>query len=129
MIIGTLNMVKHISERDFLEMEEMDERLSISMKFYNLIMAASYLGEAKREMMIFFTCRMVQLTMKNGLCKYSILAFIQFAAILCSNKIPKIVHCFDLGLRLGKAAMSCSTKRYHTSELQPNMLDTWYPGI
>ncbi len=45
-------MVKHISERDLLEMEEMDERLSVSMKFYNLIMAASYLGEAKHEMMI-----------------------------------------------------------------------------
>ena len=122
-------MVKNISEGDLLEMKDMDEKLGISMKFFNVVMTASYLGKPKREMMIFFTCKMVQFMMNNGLCKYSILAFIKFAALLCSNKLPKIGGSFELGLRIGKAALLCSTKRYHSSELSPNINFVYYAHI
>ena len=122
-------MVKHISEGELLEMKEMDEKLSTSIKFFNFMMSAAYLGKPKREMMIFFLCKMVQLTIKNGLCKHSILAFIKFAALLTCNKLPKIGGCFDIGLRIGKAALSCSTKRYHTSEQLSNLNFVYYTNI
>ena len=37
LIAGTLPMIRTISEDDLLEMKEMNERLSIILKFYNII--------------------------------------------------------------------------------------------
>ncbi|KAL3817372.1 hypothetical protein ACHAXA_005007 [Cyclostephanos tholiformis] len=88
---------------------------------------ASYL--VKPRMVPFFACRMVQLTMKNGLCKYSILGFVQFAAMLCNNKFAKMIGSIALATRIGKAAMSCSTKRYHTLEQLPNINLVFYSHI
>ena len=60
---ATSNMLKSVSDSDLLEMKEMDERLSISMHFYNIISNATYF--AKPEMLPFIACRMVQLTMEK----------------------------------------------------------------
>jgi len=67
---------------------------------------------------------MVQLTMEKGLCKYSIMGFISFAMALCDSKIAKkdIVN----ASQIGKAAMSCWMKRYHTTGLLPNLYLSYY---
>ncbi len=120
-------MVKDLSESDLLEMNEMDDRLSYSIQFYNIITNISLL--MKPQMIPFFTCRMVQLTMKNGLCKYSIMGFIQFAAVLCNNKYTKMVGGIAIASRIGKAAMACSTMRYHILEELPNLNLVYYTTI
>jgi hypothetical protein len=81
----------------------------------------------KPEMLPFFACRMVQLTMEKGLCKYSIFGFVQYAIGLCTGKIAKTD--IEYASRIGKAAMSCSKKRYHTTELLPNLYLGYYSFV
>jgi hypothetical protein len=115
MIEVTLKLVEKISSEDLLNMKEMDERLSMTLHFYNIVGTSAYMGI--NEMLHFVVCRMIQLTMQSGLCKYSIFAFIQFAALLCSRKVAK--NGFAIASRIGKAAMSCCRERYHTPDMVP----------
>jgi len=117
LIQETSGLVKSLREIDLLEMKEVDEKLIIFMKFYRSITGAAYL--AKREMHPFFACRLVQLTMTRGLCESSIAGLIHFA--ICVGK-----HDIDGASRIGKAAMSCLKKRYHTSELLPKLHLLYY---
>ena len=100
----------------------MDERLSITMNFYRIMGHAVYFG--KPEMMPFVASRMVQLTMENGLCEHSNSGFVQFAAILCSSKLAK--KSIERASQIGKAAMSCSRKRYNTASQLPNLYLDYY---
>jgi hypothetical protein len=117
LIQETKGLVKSLREKDLLEMKEMDEKLIIFMKFYVTINGAAYI--AKREMHPFFACRIVQLTMTRGLCESSIAGLVHFA--ICVGK-----HDIDGASRIGKAAMSCLKKRYHTSEYLPRLYLLYY---
>ena len=122
MIEATSRMLKRISDSDLLEMKEMDERLSITMNFYTIFMNAAYFG--KREMLPFVACRMTQLTLESGLCKHSIIGFVLYASVLCMGNIAQ--NDIDVASRIGKVAMSCSRKRYHTSEQLPLLYVAYY---
>ena len=111
-----------ISDSDLLEMKEMDERLSISMHFYSILSIVAYFG--KREMLPFVACRMTRLTLENGLCKHSIIGVVLYAMLLCMSNIEK--KDIDGASRIGKAAMSFSKKRYHTSEQLPHIYVVYY---
>jgi hypothetical protein len=119
---ATSIMLRSISDRDLLEMKEMDERLSVTMNFYNIITQVAYF--TKPAMLPFITCRMVQLTMEKGRCKYSIMGFVNYSWALSMGKIEK-KDIEDASL-IGKAAMSCWMKRYHTTELLPNLYLIYY---
>jgi hypothetical protein len=112
--------VKSLREKDLLEMKEMDEKNSTFVKFYLLNTSAAYI--AKREMHPFFACRIVQLTMTRGLCESSIAGLVHFA--ICAGK-----HDIDGASRIGKAAMSCLKKRYHTPEYLPRIYFIYYGGL
>jgi hypothetical protein len=118
----TLKLVEKMSSQDLLEMKEMDERLSISMNFYSIMATAAYFG--KPEMLPFIASRTVQLTMKYGLCKHSMVGLVQFALVLGSSKTSKVG--VDIASRIGKAAISCSKERYHASEQLPNLYVVYY---
>jgi hypothetical protein len=128
MVVSTLQMVHKISDRDLLKMKKIDERLDLCMNFYSIINKAAFF--IKPEMLPFVACRMTQLTMENGLCKYSIVGLVDFASVLCTtkfmsnNKIEKNV--IESASRIGKAAMSCSTTRYPTTEQLPNLYLVYY---
>ena len=100
MIEATSKMTRSISDTDLLEMKEMDERLSISLKFYSFMTTLAFF--AKPEIFAFLSCRMVQLTMQNGICKYSIMGFVQYAMMLCCKRVKDIKG----ASQIGKAAMS-----------------------
>jgi hypothetical protein len=119
---STSIMLKSISDSDLLEMKEMDKRHSVTMNFYNIISQIAYFR--KPEMLTFFACRMVQLTMEKGLCKYSITGFVDYSWALCMGKIEK--KDIEDASRIGKAVMSCWKKRYHTTELLPNLYLVYY---
>ena len=125
-VVATLQIVNRISDKDLLEMKEMDERLSISMHFYSLMATAGFFR--KPEMSPFIACRMVEYTMEKGLCKYSILGFVQFASVLLSSKIGDKKG-IKIASQIGKAAMSCSKTRYHTSDILPNLYMGYYGFI
>jgi predicted ATPase len=119
---STSKLLRSISDSDLLEMKEMDDRLSITMNFYSIISQVACFR--KPEMVPFFVCRRVQLTMEKGLCKYSIVGFVSYAWALCDDKIAK--KDIENASRIGKAAMSCWMKRYHTTELLPNLYLSYY---
>jgi hypothetical protein len=125
MFDATLQMVKNISDRDLLEMKEIDERLSITMNFYNIIGTAVYFE--KPTMMPFFASRMVHITMENGLCKHSILGFLQFALVLLNSNIAN--NGIKSASQVGKAAMSCSKMRYNMPDQLPFLYNVYYGFI
>jgi len=122
MIEATSKMLKSISAKDLLEMKEMDERLTTTMHFYSILSIAAFLGN--HEMLPYVACRMTQLTLENGLCKHSIIGLVLYAMVLCNgNFVQKVVDCAS---RIGKAAMTCSKKIYHTSEQLPQLYLVYY---
>ena len=122
MFEATIGMVKGKSDKDLLGMKEMDSKLATSMRFYNLMWRAAYLS--KLEMVPFIACQVVQHTMESGLCKHSISGFLILATLLCGNTLPK--KDIDIGSNIGKAAMSCFTQRYNTSEQISETYGTYY---
>ena len=122
MVEATSKMVKGISEQELLEMKEMEERLSITMQFYCIISSVVYLW--KPEVMPFIACRMVQLTLDNGLSIYSIFGYVQFAMVLSSSNIS--TKGIESASQIGKADMSCSRKRYNTATQLPNLYLVYY---
>ena len=126
MVQQTSELVHKMSERDLLEMEEMNEKLALTMNFYSIIMSAAFF--AKPEIVPFVACRMVQLTQKNGLCKYSIVGFVQLAMALSNKRITKKVTKKNIedASQIGKAAMSCYQNRYNTSDQLPQLSIAYY---
>ncbi len=122
MLEVTLKLVGKISGRNLLNMKDMDERLSITMHFYNIMGTVAYFG--KHEMTHFIACRMVGLTMKHGICKHSILGFLQFASVLCNNMMAK--KGIESASRIGKAVMSCFRERYNTLDMVPDLHAVYY---
>jgi hypothetical protein len=122
MIEATIGLVEGISDKDLLGMKEMDSKLATSMSFYSLMWRVAY--HAKQDMVPFITCRVVQHTMENGLCKHSIGGFFTLAALLCGNILPK--KDIKSATKIGKAAMSCFTQRYNTSEQIPEIYASYY---
>lgn len=119
---ATLRMVSGLSEKDLLEMKEMDSKLATSMSFYSLMSRAAFL--AKPEMVPFLACRSVQRTMENGMCKHSISGFLVLAALRLRKTM--IEEDIDIGSKVGKAAVSCFTQRYNTLELIPETVSLHY---
>jgi hypothetical protein len=123
MIEATIKMVKGITDSDLLGMKEMDSKLATSISFYYLMWRAAVM--AKPEMVPFITCRVAQHTMENGLCKHSIGMFFTLAVVLC-GKFFKKKDVIKIATELGKAAVSCFTQRYNTSELIPEVNAFYY---
>ena len=122
MIDGALQVVRRMSDKKLLKMKEMDERRCISMNLYIIMGTAAYFG--KPEMFQFIACRTVQLTMKYGVCKHSIMGLVHFAVVLgCNNKSKQGV---EIATRIGKAAISCSRERYRSSEHLANLYYAYY---
>jgi hypothetical protein len=122
MIEATIGMVKGITDVDLLGMKEIDSKLATSISFYSLMWRAAVM--AKPEMVPFITCRVVQHTMENGLCKHSIGVFFTLAVVLCGNCLPK--KDIKSATEIGKAAISCFTQRYNTSEQIPEINASYY---
>jgi hypothetical protein len=127
MVAETSDLMRKLGvfDRGLADVKEADERLSISMHLYSIMGTAAYFGIP--EIFPFVACRMVQLTMKNGLCKHSIIGFLHFSGVLNSGKIEK--KCIGDASQIGKVAMSCWKTRYNTSDQLPALYSTYYGFI
>jgi hypothetical protein len=111
-----------------MKMTEMDERLNHFMHFYSIMGTAAFF--IKPTSLFFIVCKMVQLTMRNGLCEYSILGFVHLSAMLHSSHFSNIVR-NDIACvsRIGRAVMSCWKTRYHSSMQLPKLYSAYYGFI
>ena len=80
MIKETLKMYNEVGDK-WLEDEKTDDKiLSITLQFYRAIALASYFCKS-HIMVVYFTCKAVQLTLQRGLCKFTLLSLMQFASV------------------------------------------------
>eukprot|EP00584_Thalassiosira_punctigera_P010333 CAMPEP_0172526094 /NCGR_PEP_ID=MMETSP1067-20121228/1094_1 /TAXON_ID=265564 ORGANISM="Thalassiosira punctigera, Strain Tpunct2005C2" /NCGR_SAMPLE_ID=MMETSP1067 /ASSEMBLY_ACC=CAM_ASM_000444 /LENGTH=1314 /DNA_ID=CAMNT_0013309531 /DNA_START=85 /DNA_END=4029 /DNA_ORIENTATION=- len=97
----TSKMLSSISEESLLGMEEMEGKSQFLLKFYSSISVVALVY--KPDMVPYFSCRMVQLTMQHGKCKHSLLGFVQYAAVGCGHNTVTVIQEF---CRIGKLAMN-----------------------
>ena len=109
-------------DKDLVEMNELDERLAKTMRFYHLITGVAFL--AKKELAPFFACRMVQLTVRSGVCKSSLFGLVQYASVITEER-----NDFLHASKIGKAAVSCWRQRYHSECLLPGLCLTYYGRV
>ena len=107
-------MVEGLSDKDLLAMKEMEPQLAAVMSFYAVMTRAACL--ARPEILPFLACRMVQLTMENGLCMDSLTGFIVLAALLCKKSMGDDIDIL-CATKIGKAAMTCLSQRYSAEKI------------
>jgi hypothetical protein len=107
-------MVEGLSDKDLLAMKEMEPQLAAVMSFYAVMTRAACL--ARPEILPFLACRMVQLTMENGLCMDSLTGFIVLAALMCKKNMGDEIDIL-CATKIGKAAMSCLSQRYSAEKI------------
>ena len=79
MIRETLNMYKEVGTQ-WLEGEKADDKtLNTTLQFYKAIALASHFCKS-HSVVVYFTCKAVQLTLRKGLCKCTPLTLLQFAS-------------------------------------------------
>ena len=115
-------MVEKISYGDLIAMKEMDHELSITMKFYNFITNVAFFS--KPEILPFLIHRMIQLTMDYGFCKYSTMGFMIYAVVKISR--TKDTEVISTASRLGKTALTCSKKRFQSSDQMVSLYCVYY---
>lgn len=64
---------------------------------------------------------MIEITLKHGVCSYSVIGFVQYAAMLLSKNMF-----LRSALKIGKVAMSLLLKRYESSDLIPKLYPSYY---
>ena len=121
-IDDALKLVRNISSEKLLKMKEMDERHSISMNFFIIMGSAAFF--VNPILFQYISCRMVQLTMKHGLCKQSMMGLAYFAMLF--GNMNRAKEGVEIATRIGKAAISCLKDRYHASEHLANFYFVYY---
>ncbi|KAL3764630.1 LOW QUALITY PROTEIN: hypothetical protein ACHAW5_001823 [Stephanodiscus triporus] len=118
---ATSIMLKSISDSDLLEMKGMDKRLSVTMNFYNIIAQVAY----------FRNHEILPFSLLAGWCSSQWKkVFVNTQSLVSFNMLSGFAPIAKKDIvdasRIGKAAMSCWKKRYHTTELSPNLYLGYY---
>ena len=80
MIKDTLNMYKEVGDK-WLEGEKTnDKTLNTTLQLYRAIALASFFCKSY-NMVVYFTCKAVQLTLQRGLCEFTLVSIMQFASV------------------------------------------------
>jgi len=90
MVEDTLKMYEEVYDGDWLERKMEGNTLRTLIKIYNVMAFASYFCKSY-SMLVYFTCKAVQLSLRNGICEHTPLSFLQFTgnetndddAVLC----------------------------------------------
>lgn len=115
MVSDLQDTLSAITDEQLLEMKETDIKTHYSvMQFYTEICFLSYFVRPK--MMHYFASKMVDLTLKYGVCKYSAMCFAQYGMMLGGNLAKDI----QSGCRYGKIALSL-LKRFDAVDQIPSV--------
>ncbi len=103
-----------LSEQDLMNMKEVDNKTHYQkMKFCEHIQFFAF--NTKPSMFKWYACRLVELSLEHGRCKYSAMGMMRFAMLLTG----KIFYNVDEAYRVGKMAMKL-IGCYNASELLPS---------
>ena len=99
-------------------MKKMDDDVpNAVIRILNGIATSAYF--AKPELVVSITTRMVQLTFKNGLSKFSAIGFCAFGSHLCKNQDKT-------GFRFGQLGLKLAEKHHQAKELLSWVLICFY---
>jgi len=110
-----------ICGESLLEMKEMETKEQFILQFYEKISTVAFL--AKPRMVPFFICRMIQISMTHGICKFSSLGFVQYAAMLC---VDNTVIDIEEACKIGKLAISLLKRFDSATDQISKILYTYY---
>ena len=69
----------------WLKREKTDDKtLDMTLQFYRAIGFASYFSKSP-QIVVYFVCKAVQLSIKKGVCKYTAIAILQFAGVVITD--------------------------------------------
>ena len=112
-----------LSEQDLMNMKDCHDKTHYSlMKFYEHIELLAFL--TKPSMFKWYACRLVELSLEHGTCKYAALGMMRFAMLLTG----KIFYNVDEAYGIGKMAMKL-VERYNASELLPSVYLAFYGHV
>ena len=80
MIPETLNLYAEVYCEDWLEKKMEDTTLCNIVKFYSVTVTAAYFCKPM-HMLAYFVCKMVQLSLQNGVCQHTPVALMQLSFI------------------------------------------------
>ncbi len=84
MIVETLNMYEEVGD-NWLKGEKADDKtLNATLQFYSAIALASYSCKPF-SMIVYYTCKAVQLSLHRGLCEHSLITLAQFTSIATTD--------------------------------------------
>ena len=82
----TLSMYSEVYSDDWLERKMEDTKLCNIVKFYSVIATAAYFcKQSYTYTPAFFLCKLVQISLRNGVCGYTPLALMKLSLIVFNN--------------------------------------------
>ena len=81
---ATLNTFEKVGENWIKGEKTVDRTLHKTLQFYNVIALASYFCKSY-SMVIYFTCKAVQLSLQRGLCEHTASALMQFTSVVAKE--------------------------------------------
>ena len=81
MIPETLSMYSEVYGDDWLEKKMEDVTLCSILEFYSAIATAAYFCKPS-HVVAYFVCKMVQMSLRNGVCQHTPLALMQLTSIV-----------------------------------------------
>ena len=84
MVEDTLKMYEEAYDDDWLERKMEGNTLRTLIKIYNVMAFSSYFCKSY-SMVVYFTCKAVQLSLRNGICEHTPLSFLQFTGVVTKD--------------------------------------------
>ena len=80
----TLTMYQAVVNDDWLERKMEDETFHTKLQFYNSIAFSSFFCKSY-SLLVYFTCKAVQLSLQKGICEHTPLSLLQFTGVVANN--------------------------------------------
>ena len=120
MVVETLKLYEEVYTDEWLKQSKMEDKVAVA-KFYTNFVTAAYFCKA-RHMTIAYACKAVQLTLRNGICQYSALSFLQLSILVERHDNAVCVY------RISKSAMSLQ-ERFDLQDQIPRLYHCFYGSI
>ncbi|KAK1741510.1 putative AAA ATPase [Skeletonema marinoi] len=114
----TLTMYEEVDDDDWLERKMEDETFHTKLQFYTSIAYSSFFCKSY-SLLVYFTCKAVQLSLQKGICEHTPLSLLQFTGVVANN--DNAVLCY----RIAKNALSLQ-ERFDVAAQVPELYNNFY---
>lgn len=105
-MLDLVNQTDQLLERmpldNWLAMREMDKPTQFTLKLYSLMSWTAFWH--RPELLTFLACRMIHLSLEQGVCPTSAECLVQYSLILCNRDSSNIAQAYDVA-RIGMALL------------------------